>query len=228
MKARIRKLRIIQRVIAILISIAALVPLAMTLHKYLTTRDDFRDTQSAAGTIVNRNPWSLKNKTWPTYMYFSSAVISLMIHLSVLFGYLLSVKTSNMLDNIGTWVVSVELAGQFILWVVVTVIYKYQKEKVEAGRHNDLWGWTCSGPAQTLQTAFDDVIEFKKFCDIQSAGWYAGLVQIGAIVLAIVIMVLGWRRKKSAMAAGRARAQAQRGGPPGKDVGKESFRHQAV
>ena len=203
-----------------LISIAALVPISMTLHKYLTTRNDYRDAPTAAGGTINRNPWSLKNKTWPTYVYFGTAVISTIIHLFVLLGYLCSVRTSNIIDEIGTWVVSLELAGQLILWIVVAAIYKYEKEKTEAGRHNDLWGWTCSGPAQAIQGTFEDVIDFEKFCDIQSAGWYAGLIQIGAIILAIVIMILAWRRKKSKKAVRRS---AQRG-----LEGVEGYRHQGV
>jgi hypothetical protein len=147
-------------------------------------------------------------------------VVSTLIHLGVLIGYCCSVRTSNVLDTIGTWVVSLELGGQLTLWVVVAAIYKYEKEKTENGKHNDLWGWTCSAPAEALQNTFKDVVPFERFCDIQTAGWYAGLVQIGAILLSIVIWILVWRRKKSKAVVRRS---TQRG-----LEGVEGYRHQRV
>jgi hypothetical protein len=227
LKKRIRFLRIIQRIVACLISIAALVPIAMTLHKYLTTKDVFLVAPTPTGGTVNRTAWTAQPKTWPTYVFFSTAVVSLTIHLGVLLGYCCSIRTSNILDTVGTWVVSIELSAQLILWIVVSAIYKYQSEKVENGRHNDLWGWTCSGPAQAIQNTFEDVIQFGTFCDIQSAGWYAGLVQIGAIVLALVIMLLAWRRKKSKKAVRRSAIRSLQRGVEGVE-GVEGYRHQKV
>lgn len=203
-----------------LISIAVLVPISMTLHKFLTTKDTFREAPTPTGGTINRNAWALQNKMWPTYIFFGTAVVSTAIHLGVLISYCCSVRASNAVDTFGTWVQSIELIGQLVLWAVVSAIYKYEKEKTENGKHNDLWGWTCSGPAQAIQKTFKDVVPFNDYCNIQTAGWYAGLVQIGAILLAIVIWVLVWRRKKSKAAV---RMSAARG-----LEGAESYRHRRV
>lgn len=71
------------------------------------------------------------------------------------------------------------------------------------GRHDDLWGWTCSPAAKAIQSVFKDDVPFDKYCNIQSAGWYAGLIQVGAMVLSGVIFALAWRRRGVKKVVGR-------------------------
>jgi putative Mn2+ efflux pump MntP len=129
-------------------------------------------------------------------MYFSIALSSFIFNLSALIGYFRSVKTANLASTIATWFSFIILAANIIVWAVAAAIYKYEKGVTDdQGKHDDLWGWTCSGPAKAIQETFHEV-PFDKYCNIQSASWYAGLVQVGAMVLSAIIFLLAWRRKQ--------------------------------
>ncbi len=102
-------------------------------------------------------------------MYFGTAVVSVLTHIGVLLGYTCGVRTANKIDSIETTISIVEMVAKITTWIVAMVIYKYEKEITEDGKHNNLWGWTCRGPAQALQKAFLDVVNFNSYCNIQSA-----------------------------------------------------------
>jgi hypothetical protein len=55
--------------------------------------------------------------------------------------------------------------GNIIIWAISAAIYRLEKDK--GGKHNDLWGWTCSGPADAIQTIFKDEINFNTYCNAQ-------------------------------------------------------------
>jgi hypothetical protein len=221
LKHRIRSLKVIQRVLAALTSIATLIPITMTLHKYLSTRGIIRAAPDGHGGIIDRSAWALETKSWPTYMYFATALVSVLTHIGVLLGYMCSIRTANRIDSVGTTIQMLEMGSQVIIWIVATAIYKYEKQITENGKHNDLWGWTCSGPAQALQETFQDVVPFNSYCNIQSASWYAGLVQVGGTLLSITIFLLAWKRKKSKQTIRRS-AKVR-----GLD-GREDYRHQGM
>jgi hypothetical protein len=188
---------VISRILATLISLAVLVPISMTLTKFLQTQNIFKDvTPAGGGTAVRRTAWSKTPKPWPTYMYFSVALTSFILNFSSLLGYLRSVKTANLANTMATVFSFIILAANIIVWAVAAAIYKYEKGVVDQlGKHDDLWGWTCSGAAKAIQDTFHEV-PFDRYCNIQSAGWYAGLVQIGAMVLSTIIFALAYRRTR--------------------------------
>jgi hypothetical protein len=191
LKYRIRMLRLISRILATIISIAVLVPISLTLAKFLQTQNIYKEVNG-----VKRTAWSKTTKTWPTYMYFSIAASSFVLNFSSLIGYFRSVKTANLLSTMATWFSAIVLAANIIVWAVAAAIYRYEKGVVnDLGKHDDLWGWTCSGAAKAIQETFHEV-PFDRYCNIQSAGWYAGLIQIGAMVLSAIIFALAWRRMK--------------------------------
>jgi hypothetical protein len=167
----------------------------MTLTKFLQTQNIFRDVVPAGGgPAVSRTAWSKTPKPWPTYMYFSIALTSFVLNFSSLMGYFRSVRAANLANTMSTVFNYIILAANIIVWAVAAGIYKYEKGVVEDGKHNDLWGWTCSGAAKAIQESFHEV-PFDQYCNIQTAGWYAGLIQVGAMVLSAIILALAYRRK---------------------------------
>jgi len=168
----------------------------MTLHKFLTTQNVYRTVDTPTGQIT-RTAWALKTKAWPTYMYFSIALTSFVLNLSALIGYLRSVKTANLTSTISTVFSSLILVANIVVWCVAAAIYRYEKSVTENGKNNDLWGWTCSGAARAIQKAFEKEVPFDKYCNVQTASWYAGLVQIGAMILSIIIYLLAVRRMQA-------------------------------
>jgi len=129
-------------------------------------------------------------------MYFSVAGTSFVLNFATVLGYCISVKAANIASTMATVFTSLIFTMNIVVWSVAAGIYKQQKEQTEAGKHNDLWGWTCSGPARAIQDTFKDIVPFDTYCNIQSASWYAGLVQVGAMLLSAVIYFFAWKRTK--------------------------------
>lgn len=205
-------MKVISRLVAACLSIAVLVPLAITLHKYLSTRNDFKivRNESLGGNAVRRTAWANESVTWPTYMYFGIAVISLAFNSTIMFSYLHSVKTANSVATVGGYFTGGVLLLNLVVWTVTTALYKQQSVVTnDRGVHNDLWGWTCSPAAQILQPVFDEQLDFARYCDIQAVSFYIGLVQVGAIILTIVVYLFALRRLQSKKAVRRSMTTRQ-------------------
>jgi len=188
LKHRIRVLRLISRVFSAILSFAAFVPLALTVHKYLSTRNIYQVVQTATGP-VNRTAWAFNSKSWPTYMYFALALISVALEVFVIANYALrGYKAANRAAKITSYFHYLDIGGNIIVWVVIVSIYRYEKNA--HGSHNDLWGWTCSSQAQLIQKAFAKEVQFNQYCNIQSGGFAAGVVHIVVKMLTAVGLVL--------------------------------------
>jgi hypothetical protein len=165
-KDRIRVLRVISRVASIIISLFVFVPIAITLDQFLKTRNTFRSVPTNGG-FVDRTPWAHNTKAWPTYMYFSIALVSLFLNLVIMIAYLRSVKMANRAAVISVtfdWIIIVLNLG---VWAAAVIVYKREKDQMEAGVHNDLWGWSCSDAAAKIQGPFNGVLNFSNLCTAQ-------------------------------------------------------------
>ncbi|PVI07038.1 hypothetical protein DM02DRAFT_649369 [Periconia macrospinosa] len=202
LKARIRRLRLISRVASTVISIAVLVPITITLHKFLTTKNVFRDVRRDDGTVVNRNPWFKDTKEWPTYMYFAVAAISTTLNFCVLVSYLRggveSANKSAYVSSFFSWAI---MLGNLIVWCVAAALYRTEKAT------DDIWGWACSPLARKIQKEFADQIDFQQSCTVQSTSWYIGLAQVGAAALTVFTYILVIRRKKTKSKINRRMSQ---------------------
>jgi len=192
LKSLIRRLRIISRMLAFLISLGVLIPISLTLAKFLTTKDTYRNVTLTNGTQHRRTAWAKDTKAWPTYMYFAVAAASTVLHAATLLAYCCGVgkaNTANTVTSVFTWTVNLGI------WGAAVGVYRMQKDW--HGVSNDLWGWTCSDGAQNIQDDFQGVIDFEKFCGVQSTSWFVGLAQAGAAALTVGIYVLVWMRRGS-------------------------------
>ncbi|KAF1994004.1 hypothetical protein P154DRAFT_527370 [Amniculicola lignicola CBS 123094] len=196
LKSRIRRLRLISRVLALIISIVVFVPITLTLHKFLTTRNIYHDVTLPDGTVKSRTAWARESKVWPTYMYFGVATTALVLNLGIIVAYLCSgvekANTAALVSTIFSWCVMI---GNVIVWTIAASLYRTEKDTGE--KPNDLWGWTCSVAAKKIQKEFANEVDFNKFCNTQSASWYAGLAQAGAAILTVVIYLMVWQRRKA-------------------------------
>ncbi|KAJ9647173.1 hypothetical protein H2199_002160 [Coniosporium tulheliwenetii] len=128
LKRRIRLLRLLSRLASLILSIAAFIPITMTLHKFLTTHDVYRDVLLPTGTTVSRTAWAADSKVWPTYMYFGVASTSLVLDVGILLSYLWSVKAANGMDNVANAFSLVVFVGNLVVWAVAAGIYRYEKD----------------------------------------------------------------------------------------------------
>ncbi|KAF1973439.1 hypothetical protein BU23DRAFT_464360 [Bimuria novae-zelandiae CBS 107.79] len=187
LKIRIRRLRAVSRILATLISIAVFIPITITLHKYLSTRNTFRTVELPDGSTHSRTAWARDSKTWPTWMYFLVAGVSVLLNFTIIFSYKFGVDKANKAATVATVFTWVTMLGNLVVWCVAATLYRTEKDK--NGKSNDLWGWTCSPAAKLIQREFAHEVDFNTFCRVQSISWYIGLVQVGAAVLTVVTYV---------------------------------------
>ncbi|KAF1956688.1 hypothetical protein CC80DRAFT_492206 [Byssothecium circinans] len=196
LKARIRRLRLISRIISTVLSLAVLVPITMTVHKFLTTQNIYRPVPQPDGTTKTRTAWAKDTKAWPTYMYFLVAAISALLNFGILVGYFVGgVKKANeaaLVATVFSWAV---LAGNLVVWCVAAALYRTEKDK--NGKSNDLWGWTCSAAAKLIQREFANEVDFNRSCNVQTISWYIGLAQVAAAGLTIVTYIFVFMRMGS-------------------------------
>ncbi|CAN9087560.1 unnamed protein product [Alternaria sp. RS040] len=168
LKTRIRKLRIVSRTLALFISIAVLVPTALTLYKFLSTRTIYRTVALPSGQSVSRTPWAHNTRAWPTYMYFGVAAVSVLLNFTTMFSYKFGIEKANVASVVTSTFSWINLIGNFVVWCVAAGLYRAEKDK--NGKSNDLWGWTCSAGARAIQKEFVGDIDFGRYCNVQFPG----------------------------------------------------------
>lgn len=135
LKQRIRILKLISRVVAFIISLVTLVPLAMTVAKFLLTKDEQFTVNGQ-----ERTAWAADSITWYTFMYFGVSLISCLFNFAILVAYWRGVKQANNVASIASWWSHTVLVGHVLIWIVSAAIYRYGREPVD-GKFRDLWGW---------------------------------------------------------------------------------------
>ncbi|MCJ1225297.1 hypothetical protein MMC12_001946 [Toensbergia leucococca] len=126
--------------------------MALTLHKYLSTRDII---------VSGRNAWAKDTSTWPTIVLLSASSFTFLFSIVTLAAYLISVRAANTANNVCTLGGLIELVAHMVAWISTAALYRFGKNV------HDLWGWSCSEKAQNIQGEFRDVVDFSRFCTIQ-------------------------------------------------------------
>ncbi|KAH7095277.1 hypothetical protein FB567DRAFT_512214 [Paraphoma chrysanthemicola] len=195
LKRRIRIFRVVSRILSFALSIAVLIPITLTLVKFLRTKDTYRTIPAPAGQSTTRTPWARNTRAWPTWMYFAVAVVSVFLNGGTVLSYKSGVGKANTASYVASgfgWVIG---GGNLVVWSVAAGMYRGEKDK--DGKSNDLWGWTCSAGARAIQKEFAKDVDFGMYCNVQSVSWYIGLAQAGAALLTVVIYVMVFMRRRS-------------------------------
>ncbi|MCJ1484415.1 hypothetical protein MMC06_004586 [Schaereria dolodes] len=191
LKKNVRRFRLLSRVFTLLLSGYMTIVMAITLHKFISTRNIF---------IENRNPWAENTKIWPTALLLSTSAFTFLISTITVVSYFWGVSAANMTnDTVGTAGTVVEMAGHVAIWIGVSSAYRIGKDG------NDLWGWTCSPKAQKIQGEFRDVINFERFCSIQSSSFGTSIAQAVLAIVTVVAYILAFSRMRH---KGKLEAQA--------------------
>ncbi|KAI9847302.1 MAG: hypothetical protein M1837_002889 [Sclerophora amabilis] len=156
LKRNIRILRVVFRVLNAIVALAITGIMAAVLGKFLATRDVIID---------GRNAWAKDTKLWPSIMLFAIAGVSLILNVAILLSYKRSVKAANKAAMISAVFTGLEWTAEVVVWCLAASLYRYGKDT--DGKSNDLWGWACSQGAAKIQEKFDDVVQFKPYCDVQ-------------------------------------------------------------
>jgi hypothetical protein len=155
----------VSRVLSFLISVGVLVPITMTLVKFISTKDTYRTVVQANGHTIQRTAWAKDTRAWPTWMYFAVAAVSVILNFGTVFSYKFGVDKANVASYVTSMFSWVIMLGNLIVWSVAAGMYRGEKDK--NGKSNDLWGWTCSAAARAIQKEFADDVDFDRFCNVQ-------------------------------------------------------------
>jgi hypothetical protein len=172
--------------------------MSLTFRKYFNTRNIFLevpDSKSPTG-LITRGPWAKKTKTWPTTILLVTSAVSFIISAIVMAAYVRGIKAANTAYDYGTYLSAAVFATHVGMWIAVAVAYRAGKDS------NDLWGWTCDEKALKIQKPFERVINFKRYCDIQTSSWVTSLLQAGVMILYVAVYIWGYRRLKHQRAMG--------------------------
>lgn len=107
-------------------------------------------------------------------------------------------KAANTAHEYGSYVGSGILATHVGMWIAVAVAYRAGKDG------NDLWGWACDERAMGIQKAFEGVVDFRRYCDVQTSSWITSLAQAAVMVLSVAVYAWGyWRLRHQREMASR-------------------------
>jgi hypothetical protein len=157
----------VSRLLGFLLSIAVLVPITMTLVKFLQTQNTYRTIAgpTPSSQRTTRTPWARNTRAWPTWMYFAVAVVSVVLNFLTIFSYKFGVERANVASYVTSTFSWTVMLGNLVVWSVAAGMYRGEKDK--DGKSNDLWGWTCSAGARAIQKEFVGEINFERYCNVQ-------------------------------------------------------------
>lgn len=135
LKQRIRILKLASRITALALSLATLIPLTMTLAKFLLTKNQVLTVDGA-----QRTAWAKDSRAWYTYVYFGVALTSFAFDLAIVVAYFRGVKRANKVASVAAWWSTAVQVGHVLVWVASAAVYRYGKIPVD-GKFRDLWGW---------------------------------------------------------------------------------------
>jgi ABC-type glycerol-3-phosphate transport system permease component len=135
LKSRIRVLKLVSRIVALVLSLATLIPLATTLTKFFETKSELIVVDGQ-----ERTAWAKGSRAWYTYMYFGVALTSFVFDLAIVVAYCRGVKKANKVAGVAVWWSTAVQVGHVVIWILSAAIYRYGKEPV-GGKFRDLWGW---------------------------------------------------------------------------------------
>ena len=152
LKRYLRIGKTISNVITTLFSTVIFAIMVYTVVTFETTKDDFRGGRTA---------WPKQSKTWPMFMLLVCAGITLLLSIITLLSYCCAFSKAQR-----SWKLTVvKYVIHIGTWVAVSVLYRY--ERSTHGVPDDIWGWSCSAKAATLQTQFNGVVTFSTLCSVQ-------------------------------------------------------------
>jgi hypothetical protein len=142
----------LSELLSTLFSLAMFVLMVYVMVEFLTTKDTFRE---------GRTPWAKNSKVWPAIMLLAASAVTLITSAVILCAYCCCFKRAR-----ASWKITLAIhAVQTVSWIVVAVIYRYQRGL--NGKNNDLWAWACAEKDSPIQDQFDGVINFKSLCTSQ-------------------------------------------------------------
>lgn len=150
-------MRFISRLISSVLNAVMISTLAYTLFSYFTTRSHQVD-----GTSI----WGASPTIWTSVVLLAVSALTFVLNIITLISYCRSVKAANKVSTVTSYVSYAFLALHFVAWIAASAAYKiYQTGQ-------DLWGYSCSPKADSIQGAVKEIVNFDQLCTLQvSYSW---------------------------------------------------------
>ena len=158
MKRWLRILQISTKLASALLSIVMFAIMVFVLFKYETTKSLSTEAKNTAQGLLTA--WPKNAKIWPTLMLLAGSGLTLL-------ASIVNLIFSCCCSQIGrrSWKLTVlKYAVHIGVWLAITTLYRY--EQGLHGVNNDLWGWSCGGEADIIQSDFPQ-INFDGLCNAQ-------------------------------------------------------------
>jgi hypothetical protein len=163
MKYKIRRLRVIQRSLTLIISV---VVVGLMVNTYVTFVNH-RTIQSGGQTIPI---YPVDPITWPTYMMIATGAVSILFNGAIMAAYFWGVGASNRISawsNYWNYLMHVVNLG---IWLATSTTFQMSKggpDSVPPPR--DIYGWTCSSKVDELTGQFKNAlpVDFNLQCETQ-------------------------------------------------------------
>jgi hypothetical protein len=163
--------------------------MSLTFHKFFTTRNTLVSVPGPnGGALTPRGPWAKNTKLWPTTVLLVTSTLSFIISAIVMASYLRGVRAANAAHDYGSYLGFGIFAAHVGMWIATAVVYRTGKDG------NDLWGWSCDERAMRIQKPFENVIDFKRYCNVQTSSWVTSLAQAVLMCLTVAVYVWGYLR----------------------------------
>jgi hypothetical protein len=160
MKHKIRRLRVIQRILNLAISIVMLGFMVNTYVAFV----NHRTIQSGGQTIPI---YPVHPTLWPTYMMIVAPAVSILFSISIMTAYCWGVGTANGITQWANyWSYLKDVVHMVILLTTSTA---FQMSQGQGESPNDLYGWTCSSTFDTLTSEYQNIlpVTLSLQCDTQ-------------------------------------------------------------
>lgn len=188
LKRRIRLLKFFLRLFTLILALYMIATMSLTFHKFFTTRNELRTVPGKGNTLITRGPWAKETKLWPTTVLLVTSSISFLVSAVVMAAYIRGIEAANAAHEYGSYLGVGVFAAHVSMWIAVAAAYR-------AGKGGeDLWGWTCDERAMDIQEQFAEVINFKRYCDVQTSSWITSLAQATLLLLSVAVYTWGYLR----------------------------------
>ena len=117
----------------------------------------FRHTEhhrSSYADSTRTGPWAIHTKLWPTYLLLATSGVECILGVALLIATCCRSRNEMFYSILSGTV-------QFLIWAGVAAFYRIGKTG------EDLWGWSCSHKAFSIQNQFQGVVDFQMMCTLQ-------------------------------------------------------------
>jgi hypothetical protein len=161
MKRKIRRLRIIQRMLNLIIST---VVLGFMVNAYVTFANH-RTIQSGGQTIPI---YPVNPITWPTYMMIAAGAVSILFNTTIMTAYCWGVGAANMITKWANYWNYFMHVVNIVIWLATSTTFRMVQGAPDAvPPPRDIFGWTCSNASDQLSSEYTLPVNFNLQCETQ-------------------------------------------------------------